>query len=171
MADTKAEILTGGVVLAAAAAFAVWAGLGAGLGGSGGKYDLTASFRSLQGISPGAEVRMSGVAIGEISKIVLNPQTFFADATVTIRDDIQLPDDSAILVSQDGLLGGAYIEIVPGGSPMNIEPGGEIVDTQGAVSLMSLLMRFVGGSGSSDGGSDAAAPDASGAATGGGASQ
>ena len=152
MADTRAEVVTGGVVLLAAAAFAVWAGVGASLGKTGGTYDLKASFRSLQGIAPGSEVRMSGVAVGEITKIVLNPQTFFADATVAIQSNIQLPDDSAILVSQDGLLGGAYVEIVPGGSPMNIEPGGEITDTQGAVSLMSLLMRFVGGSGNSDAG-------------------
>jgi phospholipid/cholesterol/gamma-HCH transport system substrate-binding protein len=42
-------------------------------------------------------------------------------------------------------LGGNFVEVLPGGSPFNLEPGSEIIDTQGAVSLVTLLMRFVGG--------------------------
>ena len=37
------------------------------------------------------------------------------------------------------------MELVPGGSPFNLNPGDEIIDTQGAVSLVSLLMKFVSG--------------------------
>ena len=55
-----------------------------------------------------------------------------------------LPTDSAILISSEGLLGGSYVEILPGGAPDNLAPGEEIEDTQGAVSLVSLLMKFVG---------------------------
>ena len=45
-----------------------------------------------------------------------------------------------------GLLGGTFVELVPGGSPFPVEPGGELEDTQGAVSLISLLLKFVSGS-------------------------
>ena len=47
-----------------------------------------------------------------------------------------------------GLLGGNYVELVPGGSLEILAPGQEIEDTQGSVSLVSLLMKFVSGSGS-----------------------
>jgi phospholipid/cholesterol/gamma-HCH transport system substrate-binding protein len=53
-------------------------------------------------------------------------------------------------VSSEGLLGGNFIEILPGGALENLEPGGEIEDTQGAVSLITLLMKFVGGDGTSE---------------------
>jgi phospholipid/cholesterol/gamma-HCH transport system substrate-binding protein len=74
----------------------------------------------------------------------LNPQTFYADATLTLQDKVMLPDDSAALVSSEGLLGGNYIELRPGGSTENLPAGAEIEDTQGSVSLIGLLMKFVG---------------------------
>lgn len=147
MSEARAEILTGAAVLAVAVGFAVYAGFGAGLAGAPASYELTASFRSVEGIDVGTDVRMAGIKVGSVTSLALNPQTFFADATVSLRDDILLPEDSAILVSSEGLLGGSFIEILPGGSPMNIEPGGEIEDTQGAVSVLSLMMSFAGGSG------------------------
>jgi len=54
-----------------------------------------------------------------------------------------MPSDSAALIQSDGLLGGAYIELQPGGAPDNLAPGDEIEDVQGAVSLLSLMMKFV----------------------------
>ena len=42
-------------------------------------------------------------------------------------------------------MGGAFVEILPGGSPVNLGPGEEIVDTQGAVSALGLMMKFAGG--------------------------
>ena len=92
----------------------------------------------------GTDVRLAGVKVGTVSKIDLNPQTFYADATLTLREQVQIPDDSAALVSSEGLLGGNYIELRPGGSPDNLPAGAEIEDTQGSVSLIGLLMKFVG---------------------------
>jgi phospholipid/cholesterol/gamma-HCH transport system substrate-binding protein len=135
--------------------FAVYAAQGAGLTGDAGTYPLTASFRSVEGITVGSDVRLAGVKVGTITDLTLNPQTFFADASLQIRNDVLLPTDSAILVSSEGLLGGNFIEILPGGALENLEPGGEIEDTQGAVSLISLLLKFVGGEGASE---DAATP-------------
>lgn len=146
MSRFAAEVAAGAAVLVLAGAFAFYAAQGAGLtASSGASYPLKASFRSVDGISVGSDVRLAGVKVGTISNLVLNPQTFMADATVMLRQDIQLPTDSAILISSEGLLGGNFVEIVPGGAPDNLAPGDEIEDTQGAVSLISLLMKFVGG--------------------------
>lgn len=155
MASERAEILTGAAVLAVAIGFAVYAAQGAGLVQTPDTYPLTASFRSVEGITVGSDVRLAGVKVGTITDLTLNPQTFFADASLQIRNDVLLPTDSAILVSSEGLLGGNFIEILPGGALENLEPGGEIEDTQGAVSLITLLMKFVGGDGASE---DAATP-------------
>jgi len=64
---------------------------------------------------------------------------------VSVDKNIEIPDDSAILISSEGLLGGNFVEIMPGGSPFNLDENAEITDTQGAVSLISLLLKFVSG--------------------------
>ncbi|HQY44298.1 MAG TPA: outer membrane lipid asymmetry maintenance protein MlaD, partial [Paracoccaceae bacterium] len=71
---------------------------------------------------------------------------YYADATFTVKDGIAIPDDSTALISSEGLLGGTFVEIQPGGSPEMLAAGGEIIDTQGAVGLIQLLMKFVSGS-------------------------
>ncbi|MDO6725678.1 outer membrane lipid asymmetry maintenance protein MlaD [Cognatishimia sp. 1_MG-2023] len=144
----KTEIVVGGVVLAAAIGFVVYMGQATGFAARSTGYELTASFRSIEGITVGTDVRLAGVKIGSVTDIRLNPETFRADAAITVLDEVALPDDTAIVISSEGLLGGNYVEILPGGSPFNLEPGDEIEDTQGAVSLISLLLKFVSGSGS-----------------------
>lgn len=145
MAQDRLEVLAGAVVLAVGIGFAAYAMRGTGLSGDAGTYPLTASFRAVDGISVGSDVRLAGVAVGKITDIRLNPETYFADAQLSIDSTILLPDDSAILISSEGLLGGNYVELIPGGSLDNLEPGQEIEDTQGSVSLVSLLMKFVSG--------------------------
>lgn len=159
MAENATEVIVGGVVLAAALGFLAFASQATGLSARPSGYELRASFRSAEGISVGTDVRLAGVKVGTVTGLDLNPETFFADARITVRDDVVLPDDSAILVSSEGLLGGNYIELVPGGSPLTLEPGSEIEDTQGAVSMTSLLMKFVGAAaGDALAGPDAPAP-------------
>ena len=91
---------------------------------------------------------MAGVKVGTVTALDLNAATFRADTVFTMKDGIEIPDDSAISVASEGLLGGSFVEIIPGGSPFNLDPGGEITDTQSSVSLISLLLKFVSGGGS-----------------------
>jgi len=149
MTHSTSEVLAGAFVLAAAVGFLVYAGQSAGYGAGGDTYPLVASFRSVDGISVGTDVRLAGVKVGAVTALNLNPATFFADATIAVQQGITLPTDSAILISSEGLLGGNFVEVVPGGAAENLGPGDEIEDTQGAVSLISLLLKFVGG-GASD---------------------
>ncbi|WP_027259267.1 MULTISPECIES: outer membrane lipid asymmetry maintenance protein MlaD [Leisingera] len=150
MSHNPTEVFAGGVVLAAAVAFAVYAGQAAGLSRGGSTYDLNASFRSLEGVSVGTDVRLAGVKIGTVTGVGLNPETFRADTMFSVNEGIEIPDDSAVVISSEGLLGGNFVEIMPGGSPFAFEAGDEIEDTQGAVSLISLLVKFVAGGGEGD---------------------
>ena len=144
MSENRLEVLTGAAVLAVAVGFFLWAGQGHSLGASASGYPLKASFRSVEGISVGTDVRMAGVKVGTITDIALNPQTFFADTTVAMKSGIEITDDRQILIATEGLFGCAFVEILPGGSPVNLGPGEEIVDTLGAVSALGLMMKFAG---------------------------
>jgi len=147
MSHNPTEVLAGGAVLAAAIGFALYAGQVAGLSRSAAGYELTASFRSLEGVNVGTDVRLAGVKIGTVTGVALNAETFRADTRFSVSEGIEIPDDSAAVISSEGLLGGNFVEIMPGGSPFNLAEGEEILDTQGAVSLISLLVKFVAGSG------------------------
>ncbi|SRR6056297_443705 len=144
-AENTTEVLVGGAVLALAAGFMIYAGQLTGMTSTQSEYELSASFRSADGVDVGTDVRLAGVKIGRVTDIVLDPETYRAYTVFTVRDGIEVPDDSAVAVSSEGLLGGNYVEILPGGSPFYFAAGDEIEFTQGSVSLVGLLMKFVTG--------------------------
>ncbi|MEO1732167.1 MAG: outer membrane lipid asymmetry maintenance protein MlaD [Pseudomonadota bacterium] len=145
-----AEIVVGGLVLAAAVGFGVYATQATGLATSTDGYELNALFRSVEGVNVGTDVRLAGVKIGTVTGVELDPETYRAETTFTVRNDVRIPDDSAVVISSEGLLGGNFVEVMPGGSLFYFEPGDEMTDTQGSVSLISLLLRFVSGDGASN---------------------
>lgn len=150
MSENTTETLIGALVLAVAAGFFLFASNNAGGalgGGSGNQYPLTASFRSAEGVSPGTDVRMAGVKIGTVTSLKLDRETYRANAGLLVLGDVPIPDDSTAVVASEGLLGGTFVEIVPGGSLVNLDPGDEIEDTQSAVSLLDLLLKYVSGGG------------------------
>jgi phospholipid/cholesterol/gamma-HCH transport system substrate-binding protein len=146
MAENKLEIMTGAGVLVMAAGFLAYAMSVTGYSAGTDSYQLTASFRSVEGIKIGTDVKLAGVKIGSVTGVSLNPETFRADAEFSVAGGIEIPDDSAISIASEGLLGGNFVEILPGGSPFNLDPNSEIEDTQGSISLISLLSKFVTGS-------------------------
>ena len=150
MKSSLAEVLVGALVLALAVFFGITLNAARGGAGGGDSYTLTASFRAADGVAAGTDVRLSGVKIGSVAEVTLNPQTFRAEMLMNIRGDLLLPDDSAAVISSEGLLGGTFVEIQAGGSPFNLEAGGEIADTQGSVNIIDLLLKFVSGSGGVD---------------------
>lgn len=148
MSESSTEVLVGGAVLAVAVGFLIYAGQATGFAPTkSSDYPLTASFRSGEGVTIGTDVRLAGVKIGTVRDMSLNDQTYRADTVLALKEGVLIPDDSTIVISSEGLLGGNFIEIFPGGSLENLAAGDEILDTQGAVSLVSLLMKFVSGSG------------------------
>ena len=144
MSENRTELVVGSAVLALAIGFVVYAAqIGGVQTGGGTGYDLKASFRSAEGVAVGTDIRLAGVKIGAVSGMDLNPETYRAEVTLQVTADVQIPDDSTAAVSAEGLLGGTFVEIIPGGSPFALEPGGEFFDTQGSVSLVGLMSRFV----------------------------
>lgn len=136
------ETVIGAVVLLVAGMFTVFAYVSADINTRGG-YIVTANFNKVSGLAVGGDVRMSGIKIGSIVSQELDPETFLAKVTMNIRDDIQLPADSAATISNEGLLGGNFLEIVPGGDLETIKSGGSIEYTQDPVDIVQLLGKFI----------------------------
>ena len=145
MRESVTEVIVGAVVLVAAVGFLAYAAQATGFAEPAGDFDLKASFRSIEGVSVGTDVRMSGVKIGTVTAMFLNPETYRADTVLTLLNVVPVPNDSSAVVASEGLLGGNFIEIMPGGSMDMFADGAEIVDTQGAVSLLQLLLTYVAG--------------------------
>lgn len=146
MRESVTEVIVGAAVIVAAGGFLAYAAQATGFAvGAGSDMTLSASFRSIEGVAVGTDVRMAGVKIGSVTGMTLNPETYRADTVLTLTSDVPIPDDSSAVIASEGLLGGNFVEIVPGGSFDMFAPGDEIVDTQGAVSLLQLLLTYVGG--------------------------
>jgi phospholipid/cholesterol/gamma-HCH transport system substrate-binding protein len=145
MKESVAEVVTGAVVLLAAGGFLAYAAQATGFSRSNEVMTLTASFRSVEGITIGTDVRLAGVKIGTVTALTLDPASFRADTTIQVEAGFPIPEDSSAVIASEGLLGGNFVEIVPGGSFENLPSGGEILDTQGAVSLLNLLITYIGG--------------------------
>ena len=165
------EIFTGLVILVIAAVFLVYAlGRAQAIGGSG--YLLKAQFSDIGGLTVGSNVEIGGVTVGHVVDASLNPQTYAAVVTVRINNDVKLPEDTSASISSEGLLGGNYVGLSPGGSDTMLAPGQSFQVTQSAINLESLLGQFIfnmgksGSSGQSSGqsGQSGAAPSAASAA-------
>ncbi len=138
-----AETAVGAVVLAVAGAFLTYA-LGSSLTDrAGGGYELVARFGQAGGLAAGADVRVSGVKIGQVTRIDLDPKTFLARTRFRIDRDVKLPSDSSVKITSDGLLGSQYVAVQPGGAAEDLKPGGEFENVQGAVDLFGLIGQVI----------------------------
>ena len=52
--------------------------------------------------------------IGTVTGVELNSDTFRADTTFAVEQGVTIPDDSAVVISSEGLLGGNFVEVMPG---------------------------------------------------------
>ena len=152
MQNSIVETLIGAAVILVAAVFLTYAYRTTGAGPVSG-YMVSAKFNRVDGVTVGSDVRLSGIKVGTVSKLSLDPMTFNAVVTMSLENSVQLPDDSSVRITSEGLMGNQYLSIEPGGSPDKIKPGGEIEYTQGAVDLIGLLGKAVFGAGGSGGSS------------------
>ena len=144
MQNSFVETLIGAAVLVIAGAFFFYAYNRTDTGTVSG-YQLIAKFDRIDGISTGADVRMSGIKIGTVISEDLDQKTYRALIRMAIRSDIKVPDDSSIRVATIGLLGGSYLAVSPGGSDAMMAANGEFSVTQGSIDLVGLLGKTMFG--------------------------
>ena len=108
-------------------------------------YEVNARMAKVDGLAVGTDVRLAGIKIGSVSGLVLDPKTYLVTVQMDIRNDIKLPLDSSILVTQAGFLGGQYLSITPGGDEQNMAAGAFFENAQGSIDVMNLVGRFATG--------------------------
>lgn len=163
MSHNVVETVIGAVVLAIAAIFVIFAYRAADIAPTSG-YELVAKFDKVDGLSVGADVRMSGIKIGSVKSTELEQPSFLALVRVNVANNVEVPDDSAIRILTDGLLGDTYLSVEPGGAPENLRPGDAFRFTQGSVNLMDLVGQAIYSGGGSGGGNGPGAQGAPGGA-------
>lgn len=142
MTGNLLETLIGALVLAVAGGFLVYAYNHSDMKPIPG-YELTAKFDQVNGLTVGSDVRMSGIRIGSVLGQRLDYENFLAVVRLSIDNEVQLPDDSSAKITSDGLLGGSYLSIEPGGSPDVLMANDEIIFTQGSIDIVSLLGQAI----------------------------
>jgi phospholipid/cholesterol/gamma-HCH transport system substrate-binding protein len=148
------ETLLGAIVLIVAIVFLGFAYSASQVGDEAG-YELIARFDRVDGLQRGSDVRIGGIKVGTVVDQTLDPETYRAQVRFTMREDVQVPADSSVAVVSDGLLGGKYLSLVPGGDVAMLEAGDEITLTQSAINFEDLIGHFIFSQGSGDGASGA----------------
>ncbi len=136
------ETLIGAIVLVVAIGFFTYAYSRADVGTVSG-YTVNAEFTGVGALATGADVRISGIKVGSVVRQELDPTTFMARVTLSIDDSIELPTDTTAAVGIEGLLGGAYVALEPGGEEELIGNGGQILFTQAAPDIIGLVTQLV----------------------------
>lgn len=142
------EALVGVVVVALAVWFFAFAYGRTGGGVRHGGYHVSALFNNASGVSVGTDVRVAGMTVGRVVSSALDPQTWQARLTFALDPGVKLPADSSAAITSEGIMGGNYIAIMPGGDTASLKDGDQIIDTQSSVDLMGLIGQFVNQTGS-----------------------
>src|SRR3546814_4397338 len=87
------------------------------------------------------------MTVGQVVASSLDPETWQARLTLSIDPKVSVPADSSAVITSEGIMGGSFVALVPGGDPVPLKDGDLIIDTQGSVDLLSMIGQFINQSG------------------------
>ncbi|HEU4404031.1 MAG TPA: MlaD family protein [Polyangiaceae bacterium] len=109
------------------------------------KYVYKASFGDVQGLKPGAPVRLSGVDIGYVQAVGHgadpNDNRLYVSFEVVRAEASRIRTDSVAKVGNKGLLGDKMLEVSPGTPGHAALPPGSIVPSEEAADYSALLAK------------------------------
>jgi phospholipid/cholesterol/gamma-HCH transport system substrate-binding protein len=109
-----------------------------------GVFTSTSTFRAYlddsQGIKVGAPVRMSGVDIGNVKQIAIEPGNGRVAVHFTIGSEMRplLHSDAAVLIRPMGLLGDKYLDLLPGSPQQPPLPDGAVLSGRGETDITGV---------------------------------
>lgn len=139
------EVAVGAFMLVGFAALAVLAIQVSGLSMDSKRdtYKLYAQFDDLGGLVVRGRVSMSGITVGRVSAVTLEPNTYEALVEMEIYSDVdKLTVDTVASIQTAGLLGEKFIDLSIGGEEEFLADGDTIFDTQSALNLEKLISAF-----------------------------
>ncbi len=142
MRANMVETVMGAVVLLVAGVFVFFAYNTAQVRAVSG-YTVDAAFFKVGGLTPGADVRISGIKVGTVTDRRLDPRTYDAVVTMTVDSRVRLPADTVASIGSEGILGGKYIRLEPGRAGEMIADGGRIANTRDYRSLEDQVGEII----------------------------
>ena len=142
MKDNVLETLVGSIVLAIAAFILFYAYVNSKKDDAHG-YPLIVKFEKADGLMAGSDVKVSGIKIGRVDSLQMDPNTYQAVAKILINPGVQFPKDTSAAIISESLLGGKYLSLTPGGDEEYLKSGDEISHAQSSVILESLIGQMV----------------------------
>ena len=149
MTTRKIEILVGGFIVLAIAAFLLLSlqVASSGVAGTGQSYRLHAKFENIGGLKVRSPVKVGGVVVGRVAAIELDTTYYRPVVTLEINNSYSnFPETSSLAILTSGLLGEQYLGLQPGFLDETVEilgDGDYIEDTKSALVLEELIGQFL----------------------------
>lgn len=105
-------------------------------------YTLVANIKRTDELKVGAAVRLSGMDVGSISKVELQPD-YSVDVEMKIDRGARIPEDSIAAIYTDGLMGAKYVALIAGGSEDMMKDGDSFSYTQDSVNIYEMLEKGI----------------------------
>jgi phospholipid/cholesterol/gamma-HCH transport system substrate-binding protein len=104
-------------------------------------YTIEASFRSVEGLEPGATVEIAGVSVGKVKQIRLEEND--AKVVMEIKNNTRISDDTIASVRTKGIIGDKFIKLSPGWSEDYLTDKDMLMDTESAISIEELINKYL----------------------------
>ncbi len=142
MHKNAVETVLGGVVLLVAGIFLFFAYSTAEIRAVEG-YEVQAAFLKVGGLTKGSDVRINGIKVGTVKELILDSDTFDAIVVMSVRADVRVPIDTVAAIGNEGIVGGKYVRLEPGGAKEFIEQGGMVSKTRDFKSLEDQVGEII----------------------------
>lgn len=106
-------------------------------------YKISGLFLNAEGLREGSSVRVSGVEVGKVSAMSLDPKTLKANIEMKISGDVKLSYDTQAVISQEGLLGGKFVRLSPGSDDEVLATGDVLDFTDTTPEIMDVLGQVI----------------------------
>jgi len=137
---SKSEIAAGAfVVLGLAALGYLSLSIGGLHLGRRDEYRVRARFSNVGALKPRAPVKVAGVTVGRVEAIRL--ADYMGEVELALDRRLLLPNDTIASVTTSGLLGDAFVALVPGSADGNLGDGDVIRRTEPALNMADLIGR------------------------------
>jgi phospholipid/cholesterol/gamma-HCH transport system substrate-binding protein len=105
-------------------------------------YPVNIVFQQAGGLENGSDVRISGLKVGTVTDRYLD-EDFNARVKVVVKSDVKLPEDTLAEIMGDGLMGGKFVNLVPGKSRKMLEENATITKVKDFKTLEDSVSEII----------------------------
>jgi phospholipid/cholesterol/gamma-HCH transport system substrate-binding protein len=104
-------------------------------------FRVSSYFNTIEGLRTGASVRLSGVDVGIVDKIVISPQNNKVRIDLKLRQNIKsfIKKDSYAAIEQEGLVGSKFVSLSVGSAPSEAAGDGDILLSKEPFRLSAII--------------------------------